>query len=111
MDTIPAEEFPEGQLGRAGIWVVAFLADWCGFCRRFRPKFETLDGPGPFRIAVADVSDEESPLWDLFGIEVVPAVVVFREGRAVYHEQSDLGMGLRDGVLERIRAAATSTPK
>jgi len=111
METIPRDDFRKGGLRRSGIWVVAFLADWCGFCRRFAPQFETLDGLGPYRIAVADVTDEENPLWELFGIDVVPAVFVFREGQAIYHEQSDLGMGLRDGVLDRLRAAASSSAK
>lgn len=107
-EPLPTRAFQGRRLLREGTWVVAFLAEWCPFCHAFLPSFETLDGEGAFRTAVADLTDDESPLWDDFGIEVVPALIVFSEGRPIFREQSDRGVGLRDGALGRARAAALS---
>jgi thioredoxin len=108
METLSPADFDGRRLSRPGTWVVAFLADWCPFCVRFQPEFEPIDGTGPFSVAVADVSSEESPLWDDLGIEVVPALVVFRDGQVVYGVQSDPGVGLPPGALARARAVASS---
>jgi len=110
IETLPREAFRHDQLLRDGTWVVGFLADWCPFCRRFRPELEGLAGSTEFRVAVGDLTSQESPLWEDLGIEVVPAVFVFRDGRAVFRAESDLGLGLPPGTLDRARAVARSTP-
>jgi len=106
METLPREAFRKDRLLRDGTWVVAFLADWCPFCRRFRPQFEGLDGRGHFRTGIGDVSAEESPLWDDLGIEVVPALAVFKDGKLVFRLDSDPGVGLPPTALEAARAVA-----
>ena len=110
-ELLPPEAFREGRLLRDGVWVVAFLADWCPFCRRFRPSFEALDGGSAFRTGIADLSDDRSALWDQFRIEVVPAIVVFSNGRPVDRQESDPGVGLPSHALTRARAAATGVGK
>ncbi len=85
------------------MWAVAFVADWCPFCRAFLAPFSELRGAGPFEIAFGDVTDEESPLWDDFRIEVVPTVLGFRDGRAVYRRNGVRGVGLLDEDLAAIR--------
>lgn len=106
METLPATAFEKGRLRRDGTWVVAFYAEWCPFCRRFRPEFEALDGGTAFRTAIGDVSSEVSPLWDDFAIEVVPTVIVFRDGRPVFRVDSVEGFGPPPHALDRARAAA-----
>jgi len=106
MERLEADAFQKERLLRGGTWIVAFLADWCPFCERFRPGFSELDGKAGFRVAVGDVTSEESPLWDDFGIEVVPTVVVFRDGRPVFRANGILGAGLARRDLENARAAA-----
>jgi len=106
MESVGADAFRGDQLLRKGTWIVAFLADWCPFCRRFRPQFSTLEGAAAFRVAVGDVSSEESPLWDVFRIEVVPTIVVFRDGRPVFRVDGILGEGLSEANLHEARSAA-----
>jgi thioredoxin-like negative regulator of GroEL len=108
-ELLPPEAFQGARLLRDGPWVVAFLADWCPFCREFRPKFEALDGESAFRTGIADLTDDESPLWEEFQIEVVPALVVFSNGRPVHRHQSDPGVGLPSNALARARAAALAS--
>jgi thioredoxin-like negative regulator of GroEL len=106
MEKLQADAFQEDRLLREGTWIVAFLADWCPFCQRFRPQFLAVEGGNRFQIAIGDVTSEESPLWEDFRVEVVPTVVVFREGRPVFRVEGVLGSGLPPGGLAAARSAA-----
>lgn len=57
---------------------VLFVADWCGYCRRFLPSFKQMQ-----HAYVVDISDEDDPLWDDYGIQVVPTVLLFEDGKPV----------------------------
>ena len=107
MERIGPESFEGDRLRRPGTWVVGFLADWCPFCRSFEPELAALQGTGSFQVALADLTDEESPLWERFAIEVVPTVVVFHDGAATFRRDGRLGRGLGEGDLKAIRAAVT----
>jgi len=109
VESLPRAAFRSGRLLRDEAWVVAFVADWCPFCHRFLPEFEALDGGTSFRTAVGDVTSEESPLWDDFQIDVVPLVIVFRDGLPVFRWESELGQGLPPGQLEHVVSAALSS--
>jgi thiol-disulfide isomerase/thioredoxin len=108
VDRLGAEAFQGDRLQRPGTWAVAFLADWCPFCRAFAPKFDALAGGGSYQIARGDVTDYDSPLWDAFHLEVVPTVVVFREGVPGFRRDGQLGRGLSDADLAAIRGELAS---
>lgn len=108
MDRLDAAAFDGERLTRPGTWVVAFSADWCPICRMFLPKFASLDDRGSFRTAVADVTSDDSPLWETFQVDVVPTLVVFRDGQVIYREDGTLGRGLPESSLLRAAAATTS---
>ena len=110
MESLSSGDFENGRLRREGTWLVAFLADWCPFCRRFRPTFAVVDGGSTFRTRVADVTSESSELWEMFEIDVVPTVLVFREGAPVVRVDSIPGFGLPPGGLEHAVAAARREP-
>ncbi len=85
----------EGQtLRRPGRYAVVFSADWCPFCRDFLPKFAALEGNPKFHVAQVDLTDLQSPLWEQFEIEVVPSVVVFRDGEVTQRTDGIAGVGL-----------------
>jgi thioredoxin 1 len=107
LERVGIEAFDGRRLRRTGTWAIAFLADWCPFSREFAPSFAALEGGG-FRIAVADLTDEESPLWERFEIEVVPSVVVFREGVSVFRADGRLMEGLGPQDLASVHSAATA---
>lgn len=104
LPTVGPEAFDGDRLDRDGLWAVAFLADWCPFCHEFAPRFESLGALGG-DLLVADVTDLESPLWDRFRLDIVPTVVVFRDGAAVTRADGVSMRGLGDDDLRAVRAA------
>ncbi|MGA9839706.1 MAG: thioredoxin domain-containing protein [Thermoplasmata archaeon] len=107
MERLGPDAFQGDRLRRPGVWAVAFVADWCPFCRSFVPEFENLRGSGTFEIATADLTEDDDPLWEQFGVEVVPTVVVFRDGAVVFRRDGRLGRGLGASDLSALRGALT----
>ena len=105
IERIGADAFEGLRLRRPGTWAIAFLADWCPFCREFVRSFAALEGGG-FHLAVADLTDLESPLWERFEVEVVPSVVVFREGVSVFRADGRFMEGLGPHDLAAVQSAA-----
>jgi thioredoxin-like negative regulator of GroEL len=101
LPVVPQENF-EASLAASGPTVVAFIADWCGYCERFLPEFEKAAARHPERrFALADVSDDEAdPRWDEYGIHVVPSVMFFVEGKPAARLDGVLGRGVEPRVLE-----------
>jgi thioredoxin-like negative regulator of GroEL len=107
--TLPVFEkgsFRGTKLARSGTWVVAFLADWCPFCRDFRTVLEGFPQDSAYSLGIADVTSEESPLWDRFRIEIVPTLVVFRDGATIFRVDGVANEGLDRRDLERAVAAS-----
>lgn len=101
IEKVGTEAFSGERLDRPGIWAVAFLADWCPFCEQFAPAFASLR-VRTVRLLVADLTDVDSPLWDRFRIEVVPTVVVFRDGVATARYDGRAGEGIDPDQLHRL---------
>jgi thiol-disulfide isomerase/thioredoxin len=105
VEILGPEAFDGPKLRRPGTWVVNFSAEWCPFCAEFLPKFGSLGGEGEFELAIGDLTDVSSPLWDWFQLEVTPTVVAFRDGGAVFRRNGRRGYGLDDGDLRALRTA------
>ncbi len=103
IERVGTETFDDVRLRRGGTVVVGFLADWCPFCTSFLPELEALAGAGT-NVLLADVSDEESPLWDRFRIAIVPTLLVFHEGAETYRRDGVGGVGLGRRDTEAVRA-------
>jgi thioredoxin 1 len=73
--------------------LVMFYADWCPFCQRFKPLFESVaaksSSTNSYKMYGAKVNDDDNPLWDRFSINAVPAIIAF-------DKESDLASILKE---------------
>ena len=75
--------FEELTAGKTPV-LVDFSAPWCGYCRRIDPAYERLADQYEGRILVAKVNiDDEPALAEKERIELVPTLVLYREGKAL----------------------------
>ena len=95
-------DFESKRLKRSGTLAVLFAAEWCPFCKRFSLIFDSVLSEKKMAGGLADLSDLENPLWEEFGIDVVPTVMVFKEGELVYRRDGVLGRGLPDNMMDEV---------
>ncbi len=110
METIPPAEFEGDRLRRPGRVVVAFVADWCPYCRAFLPHFEAWSKEASVPFALGNVSDEESPLWDTFQIKIVPTVVAFEDGKIAWRVDGRWARGISEKEFRRGFAPWSAAP-
>lgn len=108
MDRLSASDFDGQRLRREGDWGICFSADRCPFCRAFLKHFEPLEHSQGFHAAIGDLTDTDSPLWELFSIDVVPTLVAFRNGESIRRWDGVLGSGLRPEDVDALRATFAS---
>ena len=64
--------------------LVEFGAPWCVYCRRIEPVLKKVAEQYDGRLAVGAVDIDVSPkLAEEYGIELVPTLVLFKDGQAV----------------------------
>lgn len=98
------KNFSGQHLKKNGNLVVLFAAEWCPFCRRFSPIFKSALAEKRIPGALADLSDLDNPLWEIFDIQVIPTVIAFKEGDLIYRKDGLLGQGLPDNAMNEVVA-------
>ncbi len=80
---INREQFQEMLRGEKPL-LVDFWAPWCGYCRRIGPAYEKIGAQFGDVLNVAKVNiDEEALLAHQEHIEVIPTLVLYRDGEAI----------------------------
>lgn len=105
--------FKGQELQRDGLWAVCFGADWCPYCRAFLVKLasikEQAEGEG-FKMAMGDLEDYDDPIWDTFNIDIVPTLIAFKGGKAIWRRDGGPGVGLEENDLQALCHALTGAP-
>ncbi|OUN26403.1 thioredoxin [Pseudoflavonifractor sp. An85] len=64
--------------------LVDYWAPWCGYCRRIGPAYDKIAQEYGDRVAVVKINiDEEAQLAQAEQIELIPTLVLYRNGKAV----------------------------
>ena len=68
---------------KEGIVLVDFFATWCGPCKMLSPVLEEVSEENPnITIVKVDV-DEARPLAARFGIQAIPTLFLFKDGKQI----------------------------
>ena len=63
--------------------LVDFWAPWCGYCRRIAQAYDLVAEQWQEQIEVVKINiDEEPALADREKIDVIPTLVIYRDGQA-----------------------------
>ena len=90
--TLTAKNFETEVLNSDKPVLVDFWAVWCGPCQMVGPVVEEIAEEYANKIKVGKVNvDDEPELAAAFGIESIPTLMVFKNGKAV-----NMAVGYRD---------------
>mgnify|MGYP002513670100 CR=1 FL=1 len=77
------EEFNRFQ-NEGKLMLVDYWAPWCGYCRRIGPAYDKVAQQYSKDMVVAKVNiDEEALLADSQQIEVIPTLIIYKDGQAL----------------------------
>ena len=63
--------------------LVDFWAPWCGYCRRIGPALEKVASERDDVIVARINIDEEPQLAAAANIEVIPTLIIYKDGRSI----------------------------
>jgi thioredoxin 1 len=101
-------EFEQEVLKAEGLVLVDFWATWCPPCRRLAPTVEAVAADYAGRLTVAKVDVDESPeLAQRYGIQSIPTLILFRDGKPV---DKRLGALPKDDLRQFVDAQIVTSP-
>jgi thiol-disulfide isomerase/thioredoxin len=104
METIDSGQLDK-LLSRGQKTVAMFYADWCPFCKRFKPVFESVNSK--YKKVLLKLNEDENPMWDKFAISAVPTVIAFEGNKIVARKDAKMGIGLEksdiDSLLQELK--------
>lgn len=83
MKELSQQQFQQEVQGSKPV-LVDFWAPWCGYCRRIAPALESIAEEAGQTLTVAKLNiDEEPAVAEQAGIDVIPTLILYREGKRI----------------------------
>ena len=79
---LTTENFEAEVLSVKQTVLVDFWATWCGPCRMIAPEVGAIAAEGRVKVGKVNV-DEQAQLANRYGIESIPTVLIFKDGKRV----------------------------
>ena len=74
----------QNMMEQGKLVLVDFWAPWCSYCRRIGPAYDKVAAQYGADLTVAKVNIDEEPLLaEKEQIEVIPTLVLYRDGEAI----------------------------
>lgn len=91
---INKDEFQAEVLNNNGIVIVDFFATWCGPCKMLAPVLENIEERTGIKTVKVNI-DEEPAFSTENNVEVVPTVIIYKDGQKVnrfegYREEDEI---------------------
>ena len=84
MLTITTKNFENDVLHADKPVLVDFWAQWCPYCRRIAPAFDKVGEQYADTLTAGKINyDEEPQLIQRFGIDTIPTLMLFKDGKAL----------------------------
>lgn len=81
--------------------LIDFYADWCGPCRLQTPKIEELKKRMGDTIEIKKINvDYHMDLANRYGIEVVPTLVIEKDGKVIRRLEGLTDTGILEGIMK-----------
>lgn len=105
LEVLGEKDFSGTHLNRPGLLVVCFGATWCPITQHFMPKFVAERDRLPAPLAIADITDTDSPLWDTFHIRITPTILVFQDGTVRSRVDGKRFIGITSAALAKLESS------
>jgi thioredoxin 1 len=105
MEHVEPNQF-DGLLSEGKKTLMMFYADWCPFCQKFKPIFESFaNSPEKdMNFFASMINDDDNPLWDRFSINTVPTLIAFDKSVIISRRDAKMGLGLNKSDIDSILA-------